>query len=267
MQKIKAGDSGYWLSVVDSHIRLIDNELPYGDAQSLVLINQPAILLGIYRGEPLYLLLNTSTKTNDYISLRSQLSRDQQEFQLLTKGVTLHHFWRTHQHCGVCGHTTALLSDTEIVIECPTCHYRVYPTLAPCIIVAVRKDNRLLLAKHIRHKDEKMYTVLAGFVEPGETLEQCVQREVFEETGIHVTNIQYVMSQPWAFPNQLMIGFITEYESGEISIQDNELIAADWFDCTQELPLLPIKGTLSRQLIELTIQQCRKKFGDNTIKK
>lgn len=87
MQKIQAGDSGYWLSVVESHIRLIDNELPYGDAQSLALINQPAILLGMYRDEPLYLLLNSDVKGSDYFSLRSQLSRDQQEFQLLTKAL------------------------------------------------------------------------------------------------------------------------------------------------------------------------------------
>ena len=98
-----------------------------------------------------------------------------------------------------------------------------------------------------------MYSIIAGFVEPGETLEDCIKREILEEVGIHVRNIKYFGSQPWPFPNSLMIGFTAEYESGEISVDGKEISKAGWYD-VNSLPKLPTKISISRQIIDWFIQ-------------
>ena len=130
--------------------------------------------------------------------------------------------------------------------------------IAPSIIVAVRKGDSILLANHARHSDEKIYTTLAGFVEVGETLEQTVEREVFEESGLKIKNIRYIGSQPWSFPNSLMLGFLADYDSGEIRIQKEELNDAAWFKYDSPLPTLPPQGTIARKLIEMTQTICDK---------
>ena len=102
-----------------------------------------------------------------------------------------------------------------------------------------------------------MYTTLAGFVEVGETFEQAVRREVFEETGILIKNIRYFGSQPWAFPNSQMVGFLADYESGEITLQESEIHDAQWFSYDQPLPELPPTGTIARKLIHVTLELCK----------
>ncbi len=108
-------------------------------------------------------------------------------------------------------------SKTEWAMLCSHCRERYYPQIAPCIIVAIRRDDSILLAQHTRHRNG-VHTVLAGFVEVGETLEQAVAREVMEESGIKVKNLRYVTSQPWPFPQSLMTAFMAEYDSGDIVI-------------------------------------------------
>ncbi len=114
-------------------------------------------------------------------------------------------------------------SKTEWAMLCSHCRERYYPQIAPCIIVAIRRDDSILLAQHTRHRNG-VHTVLAGFVEVGETLEQAVAREVMEESGIKVKNLRYVTSQPWPFPQSLMTAFMAEYDSGEIVIDQKELL-------------------------------------------
>ena len=154
---------------------------------------------------------------------------------------------RTHKHCGSCGHLTEDKTDERAKI-CPQCGLVNYPRLSPAVIVAVLKDNQILLARNKRFK-LPFYSVLAGFVEPGETLEECVQREIREEVGIMVQNIRYFGSQPWPFPNSLMIGFVADYAGGEIAIDGSEIMDAAWFS-KDELPKIPPKISIARQLID-----------------
>ena len=141
---------------------------------------------------------------------------------------------------------------------CSHCRERYYPQIAPCIIVAIRRDDAILLAQHTRHRNG-VHTVLAGFVEVGETLEQAVAREVMEESGIRVKNLRYVTSQPWPFPQSLMTAFMADYADGEIVVDKKELLTADWYRY-DDLPLLPPPGTVARRLIEDTVAMCRAEF-------
>ncbi len=150
--------------------------------------------------------------------------------------------------CGKCGRKTEQKTD-EHGRFCQSCNLVFYPRISPAIIVAVVKEDRLLLARGINFPNKKMFSVLAGFVEPQERLEDCVRREVFEETGIKVKNVTYFNSQPWPFPDSLMIGFTAEYESGELNPDPKEILEAGWFPADQ-LPLVPGKPTLSGDLIQ-----------------
>ncbi len=157
-------------------------------------------------------------------------------------------FWhRMHQFCGQCGSKTAE-KKTERARECPSCSGLHFPKISPVIMALVHKGDEILLARG-SHFPEGMYSVLAGFVDPSETLEQCVKREVLEEVGLQVENIQYFGSQPWPFPSSLMIGFTCSWESGEIVKDPLEIEDARWFT-KDNLPSLPPKMSLSRILIE-----------------
>jgi NAD+ diphosphatase len=154
---------------------------------------------------------------------------------------------RTHQYCGRCGVRTHNKSH-ERAKECPQCGLLSYPRIAPAIIVLVEKDDTLLLARSHRHPSG-MYSVLAGFVEPGETLEAAVKREIREEVGIEVKDIHYFGSQPWPFPNSLMIAFTCSYAGGEIVLEEEEIADANWFTAGN-LPPIPPKISIARRLID-----------------
>lgn len=159
------------------------------------------------------------------------------------------HDWNINfSFCGKCGSRT-LKNPKEHVKKCPDCGLMSYPRISPAIIVAVIKEETILLARGVNFPNKKMFSVLAGFVEAGETLEACVQREVFEETGIQVKQITYFGSQPWPFPDSLMIGFTAQYDCGDIHIDPEEIAEANWFTKDQ-LPLVPPKPSLSGQLID-----------------
>lgn len=168
-------------------------------------------------------------------------------FLLAGKACQILHWDRTHQYCSRCGAQTENKTDERAKI-CNSCGYINYPRISPAVIVAVTKGREILLAQGIRFKGG-FYSVLAGFVEPGETFEECVQREIEEEVGIKVKNIKYFASQPWPFPDSLMVGFTAEYASGKIIIDKNEIIDANWFTA-DSLPSIPQIGTIARHLID-----------------
>ena len=163
------------------------------------------------------------------------------------RGNQLLYWHLTHRYCGKCGHETEDKADERAKI-CPRCQLVNYPRLSPAVIVAIIKNNRILLARNRRFK-LPFYSVLAGFVEPGESLEECIKREIREEVGITVKNIRYFGSQPWPFPDSLMIAFVSDYAAGEIAIDRSELIDAAWFS-KNNLPQIPPKISIARQLID-----------------
>ena len=155
---------------------------------------------------------------------------------------------RAHQFCGRCAVPTELMSD-ERARRCPNCGLPAYPRLAPAVIVLIEgADGRVLLARNARFP-AGMYSCVAGFVEPGETLEETVHREVREEVGIEVTDLRYFGSQPWPFPHSLMIGFFARHASGQLRPDGDEIAEAAWFS-PSDLPGLPGEMSIARALIE-----------------
>ncbi|WP_238557951.1 NAD(+) diphosphatase [Paenibacillus shenyangensis] len=177
---------------------------------------------------------------------------DEDLFHLAGRGLQMLAWDATHQFCGRCG--TALdHAGHERSKVCPNCGLSHYPRLAPAVITLILKDNQLLLAR-AGHFKNNMYGLIAGFVEPGETLEDCVQRETMEEIGIKIGNIRYFDSQPWPFPHSLMVGFIADYESGEIQVDGEEIVHADWFG-VDNLPTIPPRISIARKMIDWYIEQ------------
>ena len=158
---------------------------------------------------------------------------------------------RTHLYCGRCGEQNVTKEDERAKV-CPRCGLLSYPRISPAIIVAVVRDNRLLLG-HANRFPSGRYSVIAGFVEPGESLEQCVQREVSEEVGIEVKGIRYFGSQSWPFPNSLMIAFTAEYAGGEIRVDRREISDAGWYSA-DKLPSIPGKVSIARRLIDWFVE-------------
>jgi len=175
---------------------------------------------------------------------------DEAQFALAGRALQIVDWDRTHQYCGACGRTTAARTS-ERSRECPGCGLVAYPRLAPAVMVLVRRGKELLLARSPRFPKD-MYSALAGFVEPGETLEQCLEREVYEEVGIKVRNVRYFASQPWPFPHSLMIAFFADYCSGEIRVDGAEIEDAKWFNVKnlENLPRLPARISIARRLID-----------------
>jgi NAD+ diphosphatase len=157
------------------------------------------------------------------------------------------HWHCNHRYCGACGKPTEDHPGERAKI-CPGCGLINHPRVSPAIIVAVVRDRRLLLA-HSPRFPSKFYSVIAGFVEPGETLEECVRREVLEEVGIRVRKIRYFGSQPWPFPDSLMVAFTAEYAAGEIVVNPAEIADAGWFS-DDALPPIPPPISIARRLID-----------------
>jgi len=168
-------------------------------------------------------------------------------FNLAAKAFHLLKWSSTYKYCSKCG-TLVKDKEDEIAKVCANCGFITYPRISPAIITAVIKDNKLLLA-HNTNFPKDMYSVIAGFIEPGETFEDCVRREVFEEIGINVKNIRYFGSQPWPFPDSLMVAFTCEYDSGEVKVDGIEIDYASFYS-VDEFPNLPLGGSIARRLID-----------------
>ena len=190
----------------------------------------------------------------EWIELREAWRRlGDEKWQKAARAQELANFRRAHRFCGWCGGN--MKEASEISLKCETCGREIWPQLSPAMVVLGTRNNGeealLVHAANFRHPD--VHALVAGFVETGETLEQCVAREVREETSLEVSGITYVGSQSWPFPGQMMVGFIAEYKSGELSLSDGELTSAGWFTRDSHPPL-PSQPSLSRRIIDLWLE-------------
>lgn len=183
-----------------------------------------------------------------FLGLRRLFFIDENLYWIAGRAVQIIDWDRTHLFCGRCGTRTYLKTD-EMAKVCPDCDLIAYPRISPAVMAAVIKDNQILLA-HGRFFSSKFYSVLSGFVEPGETLEECLHREVKEEVGIEIRNIRYFGSQSWPFPHSLMIAFTAEYDRGEIFINQEEIVEARWFTAANLPAEIPSSISIARRLID-----------------
>lgn len=172
-------------------------------------------------------------------------------FNVAGRALQILQWDKNHQFCGRCGEKL-VMSTTERAKLCNHCQMTHYPRISPSIIVLIKRGKDILLARS-PHFTLGIYSTLAGFIEAGETAEQAVEREVMEEVGIRVKNLQYRCSQPWPFPDSLMLGFTAEHTAGEITIDGVEIEDAGWFN-RDNLPELPASISIARKLINLFIE-------------
>lgn len=209
-------------------------------------------MLGSFDDEPIHLLeLESPAEVAgcSWQTLRQlMLESDIKTFRLLGYAAQIGTWARQHRFCGSCGASMELVPG-ERAMHCSRCEEQHYPRLSPSMIVLVTRDDEVLLARSPRFASG-IYSTLAGFVEPGETVEQCVVREVQEEIGIEIRKLKYIASQSWPFPHSLMLGFHAEYAGGEIVLQPEEIEDARWFSLA-DLPPLPSRYSIARYLIEL----------------
>jgi NAD+ diphosphatase len=239
-------------------------------AQPSVLYPGDPLALGIsleryqylgYRGKVPYYAGEISQDTpapegTEYSGIRDLFGRvPDEDLAIAAFAVRIIDFDRKTRFCSRCGKETRQ-QKTERSKQCSTCGLVTYPRLSPAIIVLVQRDNRILLARSPRFPPG-MFALVAGFVEPGENLEHALVREVKEETGIRVKNIRYFGSEPWPFPDSLMMGFTADYAGGELVVDKNEIESAFWFD-REHLPRIPEKLSISRALIDWWIEQGRR---------
>jgi NAD+ diphosphatase len=168
------------------------------------------------------------------------------------KAVHIMEWDKNTMFCGRCGSSTSL-KENERAKQCPECGFLAFPKISPAIIVLIEKEDKVLLARSPNFRPG-LYSIIAGFVEPGESIEQAVVREVREEVGISIKNVRYFGSQPWPYPDSLMIGFTAEFLEGEIQVDGIEIDNAGWFR-KDEIPAIPGIDSISGQLIEYFISR------------
>lgn len=183
-----------------------------------------------------------------YVGLRDLWGRlDDVTWVLAGRAAQIVAWERDHQFCGRCGRPTDPVAG-ERARRCPDCHLLSYPRISPAVITLIERDNTILLARGVAFPAGR-YGIIAGFVEPGETFEEAVHREVKEEVGIELAEVRYFASQPWPFPHGIMVGFTARWAAGELAPDPSEIADAGWF-AIDSLPNIPPKLSIARRLID-----------------
>lgn len=259
----KVPRTAWWVLVREEEIALRP-----GPSPSVVVLGNPArdkislqdrIYLGHRGAVPCYagILGPGSQAPGDWQFMRVRdlfVMIPHEELAIAAFAVRMIDFDQKTRFCGRCGRETRPLK-AERAKQCGTCGLITYPRLSPAIIVLVQRGDRILLARSPRFPPG-MFGLIAGFVGPGENLEHALVREVKEETGIAVKNIRYFGSEPWPFPDSLMVGFTADFAGGELVIDNNEIESAFWFD-REHLPRIPEKLSISRALIDWWLEKGR----------
>jgi len=235
------------LEETDNGLRLLQGRLP-----DWLQPQQPALCIGTWRGRPLRAVTISSSLGLEppLVSEAFNATDECIDIQTLTlAGLAkqILHWEKQSRHCSQCGAQTVAITESWGK-RCTVCRYEHYPHIHPCAIILVKRGNELLLTRKAEWPAGR-YSLVAGFLDFGESLEECAIREVREETGIEICNIRYVGSQNWPFPAQLMAGFVAEYAAGEICVDPHELEDARWFP-RDALPGLPTRRSIARWIIE-----------------
>jgi NAD+ diphosphatase len=248
---------GWWFVFhEDKMLVKIDRDsvsVPFMDSLSAIHLKPSwKVNLNRYENHPCYAAIVDGNDWNgqdmEFQGLRGLFGQlDEPFFGMAGRALQLVRWDHIHQFCSRCG-SRAHTRNEEGAQICEKCGYLCYPRISPAVIVAVLRDDRLLLA-HNRRFPGKRYSVIAGYVEVGETLEDCVRREIREEVGIEVKNIRYFGSQSWAFSGSLMVAFIADYAEGDISVDNSEIEHAGWYSA-DALPEIPDKVSIARKMID-----------------
>jgi NAD+ diphosphatase len=244
--------TGLWYVVRTDGRVLVDGQgAPPLQGHSPVETPEPPIFMGLLDGVAAWAVGADESSEGpdgyDWQPLRQLGAQlDTPSWMLAGRAVQLVEWARTSRFCGRCGAATELATH-ERAARCPRCGLNAYPRLAPAIIVVVEREDAILLGQG--RGFQGMYSALAGFAEPGETLEETVRREVREEVGVELGSVRYFGSQPWPFPHSLMIGFFATWLSGEIRVDGEEIVDARWFNA-DNLPQIPPPISIARRLIE-----------------
>ena len=251
-----AGD-GYWLILQGNSLVVSDNggvlKLPFGPAPHFLPEASEEFCIGTWQRCPLLVAsISRTIEIPDHFAVEAfNASGDRLDDALLTLGgmaMQILHWQKKSRFCSSCGgELTANTGNWGRL--CNSCSYEHFPSIHPCAIVLVRRGDQFLLARK-REWLPGRYGLVAGFLDMGESLEECASREVLEETGITVKNVQYVGSQCWPFPSQLMAGFVADYVSGEIRVDETELEDARWFSREASPEGLPPQRSIARWIIE-----------------
>lgn len=251
-----SGEENYWAIIQGGNLVTADGDagpgLPFGPLPDWLEFKHHPLLIGRWMEKPLYALSVSSALQlrPPYRAEPFNASGEQLDIRTLTLGGLARqilHWDRQSRHCPLCGSETGRMSGNWGK-RCISCNSEHYPHIHPCAIVLVKRDDRILLCRKAEWAPGR-YGLVAGFLDFGESLEECAIREVREETGIEICNVRYAGSQNWPFPAQLMAGFVADYASGEIKVDSSELEDAQWFKSDQ-LPSLPPLRSIARWIID-----------------
>lgn len=265
----KSYTEAYWFLFSNDELLVKEKEgiitIPF--ASDIKLFNkQPTDIqsIGVFKGHEAFV----ANVHNDNIPERFSFKKlrplhghlQDESFLFAFRAYHILNWMKTSNFCGCCGGIMKV-SSQELAMKCTNCDHLIYPRISPAIIVAVIRDNKILLARANRFPPN-MYSVIAGFVEPGETLEDCVRRELQEEVGVEVDTINYFGSQPWPFLDSLMIAFTAQCSNEKITIDNQEIVDAGWYP-SHNLPNIPDKSSIARRLIDWFVENNESIHNEN----
>ncbi|MDO5822378.1 MULTISPECIES: NAD(+) diphosphatase [Methanosphaera] len=226
-QDYRTDDKAYYFIINSKReVYLDDNHLFLTTLNKIDFNINYVLYIGTYKNKDAFVV--STSDDIEFIPLIEIYNIDPLLYQIATRAVLVNDWYSSYQYCGRCG-TKTVLDKKDMMLLCPKCGQMHYTRIAPAIIVAINNNGKLLMARHSYYTKIR-YALIAGFVEAGESIEDAVRREVKEEVGIDIKNIQYQKSQSWPFPNSLMLGFCADYDGGEIKVDGDEILEAKWFN-------------------------------------